>query len=179
MTDYKAEYEAQAKQFEKIVGVAPRESGKVLESDKNKLDAVLQYLQNNKAAIGDLTKSLAAESELKFEIEGTNNPQMGLNGFWWGFHVWFNEPLLRKIYDGVDATAALAGLGGLTATATGIGIPVAICLGFLAAVLELLKSAMKLVDQGKGVYLSWTWLQVPFFLLPPNPADLPLPTAIL
>jgi len=108
--------------------------------------------------------------------------------FWvkpWGFVLVVREPAIKYIEGGGTITGgvlggigAFSGLGGLAAAGSvlgPIGIGVGFVTGLLAAALAIYAGLIAIIDEGKGVYLTWTWAQVLPFL---NITQLPIVTPI-
>lgn len=103
----------------------------------------------------------------------------------WGFVLAVREPAVKYIQGGGNIAAgvaggagALAGLGGLAAASSALGplgITVGVIAGIIAAELAVVGGVITMMDQGKGVYLTWTWVQVLPFL---NITQLPIVTPI-
>lgn len=164
----------------RILGVAPDNVRAILDTPDHRRAEAVAYAKQHEQ---EMEKALKwAQETLRHHAAGIpqGSPAIGAQSFWWGFHFWLNEPLLKKCYGGTDLLLALDGATGLAAAASVISAPVAPVAGALAVVLETGKAAVELADEGKGVYLSWTWPQLPALLAPEiaGPAALPLPTPI-
>jgi len=96
---------------------------------------------------------------------------------WWGFNITVPEGPLQTIYKASDFVVAITELAG-----AGFGIggvpPVAVCAAVLGAFIEVEKLAIEAIDDGNGVYFSWTWLQIPFMVVPPFIGAQPVVTPI-
>jgi hypothetical protein len=86
--------------------------------------------------------------------------------FWWGYQFVIPESTMKGFSNAGNAVMAFMSLGGSVIAASGgaLAPAVAIAAAYVAAELAL----MQVVDQGKGVYLSASWLK----------PDLIVPTAI-
>ena len=86
----------------------------------------------------------------------------------WGLVLVVDEPGMKYIEGGGIITAGI--LGGIAGV---LAVPAAVLGAVLvvaAAALAVFEGVMLLTDQGKGVYLTWTWAQFwPFLPLPPIP----------
>lgn len=97
--------------------------------------------------------------------------------YFWGFHIVIPEAAwneLKKAKDVATSFTSLAGSGFGVAGCPGLSA-IAFIMGGIMTAESAVASA---VDQGKGIYLSWTWFQVPLMMANPLNA-LPLPTAIV
>jgi len=86
----------------------------------------------------------------------------------WGLVLVVREPAIKYLQGG--GTISASALGGIAAVAgvTGpAGIVVALIVGICAAALGIFSGVISIMDQGKGVYLTWTWAQFIPFLVPP------------
>lgn len=96
--------------------------------------------------------------------------------FWWGFHIVFPEPTLKLLLSGAGVTSTLAGAFAAVPAVAAVP-PAAFLVVAAAAAFALEGIAIAAIDQGNGVYLSWSWVQVPMLVGCPALA-LPVPTAI-
>ncbi len=86
------------------------------------------------------------------------------NAFWWGDNIVFPEPVMKTLNTVGDIAKALGPLLASAAAAAEFLLPfIPLIIGYVVADFAI----MKAIDQGKGVYLSATWLAPP--LLIPTP----------
>ena len=86
----------------------------------------------------------------------------------WGLVLVVREPAIKYLQGGGTISASV--LGGIAALAgvTGpVGVAVGIIVGILAAALGIFSGVITITDQGKGVYLTWTWAQFLPWIVPP------------
>jgi hypothetical protein len=103
--------------------------------------------------------------------------------FWWGFHVEIPEAPLKTLMTVGSVLKAIGGVG--TAGTSGVMLiagastpPGVVIIAGIAAAFAVETAAINIADHGKGVYLSWTWLQVPMMATLVGAASaLALPTA--
>ena len=110
----------------------------------------------------------------------------------WGVVLVVHEPAVKYLQGGGTISAGVlggiggvSGLGGLAAATSvldPLGIVVGAVVGICAAALGIYSGVIGIMDEGKGVYLTWTWAQFIPFLVPPfipNPMyGLPVVTTI-
>jgi hypothetical protein len=93
----------------------------------------------------------------------------------WGLVLVVREPAIKYLEGGGDISAGtlggIAAVAALTSLAEGplaaLGILVGVILGICAAALAIYAGVIKMMNQGKGIYLTWTWAQFIPWLLPP------------
>ena len=110
----------------------------------------------------------------------------------WGLVLVVREPAVKYLQGGGQITGSVlggiggaAGLTGLAAASSllgPLGIIAGAVLAIVGAALGIYSAVISMMDQGKGVYLTWTWAQFVPFLVPPlipNPMyGLPVVTPI-
>lgn len=106
----------------------------------------------------------------------TPNASITSEAFWWGFHVVIPEPCLNGIAGAKNVGDAIGGFLGAGASLAGVP-PAAVLVLAIGAAYTLETALITAVDKGNGVYLSWSWVQVPALFLVPA-AALPVPTPI-
>lgn len=136
-------------------------------------------LANELHTIMDQSKTEIMQAIQQSQLNAAfSSDKITANAFWWGIHIVIPEGPLNDIRSATDISKVIVGLIG-----TGFGIagvpPVAVAIGIIVAVWGVESIAINAVDQGKGVYLSWTWPQLALVWAPPYIQSLPLPTAIL
>ncbi|BHH82398.1 hypothetical protein [Desulforhopalus sp. 52FAK] len=98
----------------------------------------------------------------------------------WGVVLVVGEPGMKYLEAGGGITAGI--LGGAAGVAAIPAAPLGAVLGVASAALGVYFAGMKAIDQGNGVYLTWTWVQFwPFLPIPPIPNPMfgvPVYTAI-
>jgi hypothetical protein len=99
--------------------------------------------------------------------------------FWvkpWGLVLVVREPAVKYLQGGGAISAgALGGIAAVAGVTGPFGVAVAVIVGICAAALGIYSGVITIMDQGKGVYLTWTWAQ----LIPALPQyGLPLVTPI-
>lgn len=103
--------------------------------------------------------------------------------FLWGFHVEIPEAPLKTLMNASNIIKAIsavgtAGAGGVALIAGASTPPGVVIIAGIAAAFAVESVAINIADHGKGVYLSWTWFQVPLLAsMAGAAAALPLPTA--
>ena len=163
--------------FSEVYGKFPNEYNI---EQQNKLNKLNNLLVQEKSSIRNILESTSVEEDRKVSLLSAvagNSDKITAHAYWWGFHVVIPEKALKDITTASDITKVVGGLIGVGFGALGIP-PVAVIVGAIVIAFGIEGIAIKAVDQGKGVYLSWTWLQIPALALGPE-AALPLPTAIL
>ena len=106
--------------------------------------------------------------------------------FWvkpWGLVLVVREPAIKYLQGGGTISAGvLGGIAAAAGVAGPVGVVVALIVGICAAALGIYSGVINIMDQGKGVYLTWTWAQFIPFLVPPfipNPMyGIPVVTSI-
>ncbi len=135
--------------------------------------------QGMKMLQGDqFTEKIKMPEGRQFSLSSHHNPnKISAKAYIWGFHIVIPEKPLQELYKAADITAALNALIGAGFGAGGVP-PAAIVIGFLVGILEVEKAVIQAIDRGKGVYLSWSWLQVPAMSTPPFVGIQPIITPI-
>jgi len=133
-----------------------------------------ELLENNDyfTGISSLMKSNREEME-KFinniEFQSTSDEKITAQAFWWGFHVTIPKSVLTKLDTPTEIAEVLAGLMGTGFAEMGVP-PVAVMISVLVVIFTLYGIAIRAIDKGNGVDLSWCWLQVPLLpVAPPYP----------
>ena len=148
------------------------------EAAKEQLSAALRMVEMTEKAQQGLKQGI---QELAMGTHGiaaaASDDKITAHAFWWGFHIRIPEKPLKDIETASDVAKAVTGAIGTGFGAAGVP-PVAIMIGVIVAVWSVMGFVIKGIDQGKGIYLSWTWLQVPAMLAAPA-AAMPVPTAIV
>ncbi len=135
--------------------------------------------QAKKMLHGDqFTDEVEMAAGRQLAMASSRNPnKISAKAYIWGFHIAIPEKPLQELFKATDVTSAIIGLAGAGFGAGGVP-PIAIIAGFLTGILEVEKSVISAIDGGKGVYLSWSWLQVPFMFAPPYAGIQPVITRI-
>ena len=111
----------------------------------------------------------AAEAHSELGPASTNNKIIA-RAFWWGWHLEIPQAALDTIKNVHDVVGYLL-TGGLTIIGLALP-PVAVMAVLVGSVLIIHRKIIDEVNQGKGVYLSWLWVQGVVA------AALPVPTPI-
>ena len=126
-------------------------------------DKVKAFLASSDA-LDDMPASFSAMSA---------GDKLVVRAFWWGWHIEVPQKILEKIRNGTTLAEIIA--GGLFAVIGAACPPIGIAGAAALFVIGAHGAIIDVVNEGKGVYLSWLWLQV----IPPAPtAALPVPTPI-
>ncbi|MEB3278791.1 MAG: hypothetical protein VKK42_07680 [Lyngbya sp.] len=83
--------------------------------------------------------------------------------FWWGYHFVIPEAVMKEFSKVSDVVAAFMAYGGSLIAASGGTL--APLVAIVAAYVSVQLALMQAVNQGKGVYLSATWIS-PVILVP-------------
>lgn len=105
-----------------------------------------------------------------------DSEQISIEKNWWGFSIVMNEKLTQDVINGVIASGplatAIAAAMGAAGVVTG-GIATAIGAAFAAA-FALKTAEIKMIDNGNGVKIPVTWIQLAAVLasVPTGPAGI-------
>ena len=175
--DAVAQYFSKANNDPSLLNEMQKDPIKVLSSmgisvEEQFREAVASQLQAVAKIVSVPLQQKAAEpgiTKMSATVNAANAPQevpqevlaaLEFKAQWWGLVLIVREPAVKYIQGGgAITTAALGGLASIAAL-SGVGMPLGVLLGIISAAIGILTGEITIMDQGKGVYL--TWLYVPF-----------------
>jgi hypothetical protein len=149
-----------------------------LEGSQFDRDALSRFIQADRGAqeqvLEDLAKSQPPQSVVAVQAALAQPAALSVPGmrstalqseittaaYWWGYEVFIPENVMLELAQAPNLLAAASGL--LAPVLTG---PLAVVLGIVAGYIAAEFTAMKAVDQGRGVKLTATWF-VAVLLIP-------------
>ena len=164
------DYFAEAKDYPKLLqdmAIDPIEVLKTMDipvTDQFR-DAVIQQMQT--VAEFSLLQREDGESQLRTSAEVPNDVTESLEFSVqpWGLVLTVGEPAIKYLQGG---GAISSGTLGTIATTAGLFFPgIGLAMALAAAALGIFLGVITITDEGKGVYLTWTWAQFLPWLLPP------------
>ena len=172
----KSIFKNQDKKFAKIFGMSPQDYAGDLQKKMKGLDPFLSEQKDFLRSVLE-SPSIEYDHSENASIALTAGPnQIIARAFWWGFHVEIPNNILHDITTAGNVTAILLSAAALGFAVYGIP-PVAIVIGVIALAIKIEGEIIRQVNQGKGVYLSWSWPQVALIYWMPW-LVLPLPTPV-
>lgn len=177
------ELKKQDKKFTKLFGMSSDDYAVDL---LKKMKALEPLLSQQKDFISSIVESSPFEynhSENAGIALAAGQSQITARAFWWGFHIEISDSALKALLEAGDITKLILGTGtlGQLIAVYGFGVAgvphIAAMVTILALTLLVYGYALKTMNQGKGVYLSWSWLQVAYIPIMPW-AVLPVPTPV-
>ncbi|MGH1433049.1 MAG: hypothetical protein ACRBG0_01170 [Lewinella sp.] len=156
---------------------APKEQSLELLNNHHTLDAhMYQAMKMLHGSEFSEEIDMAAGRQLSMS-RSRNLNKISAKAYIWGFHIAIPEKPLQELLKATDITAAVIALGGAGFGAGGVP-PIAAVAAVLAGIIGLERAVIQSIDGGKGVYLSWSWIQVPFMFSPPYVGVQPVITRI-